>query len=119
MTANPMITMIIPVYNAERTIARCIDSVLKQEYTNFELLIVDDGSTDNSGAICDSYEEKDSRIRVIHQENSGVSASRNLALSLARGTYVQFLDSDDWITPNAMRLLSNAALTFHCDMVIS
>ncbi|WP_283680612.1 glycosyltransferase [Parablautia sp. Marseille-Q6255] len=118
MIANPMITIIIPVYNAEMTIVRCLDSVLKQEYTDFEVLIIDDGSTDNSGSICDSYEKKDSRVRVIHQENSGVSASRNLALKLAKGTYIQFLDSDDWITPNAMRLLSSAILANKCDMVI-
>ena len=78
-----------------------IESILNQEYTDFELLLVDDGSTDTSGAVCDGYAAVDSRVQVIHKENTGVSASRNLALDRARGTYLQFLDSDDWITPEA------------------
>ena len=116
---NPTVSIIVPVYNAAETLNRCIESVLKQEYTDFELLLVDDGSTDDSGAICDRYAAKDKRIRVFHKGNSGVSDSRNLALNQARGVYLQFLDSDDWITPNATRLLVEAALQYHCDMVIS
>lgn len=116
---NPMVSIIVPVYNAERTIARCIDSILDQEYTDFELLIIDDGSQDASGNICDNYAALDSRVHVIHKENSGVSDSRNMALDLAKGTYLQFLDSDDWITPNATRLFVENAEKYHCDLVIS
>ena len=116
---TPTVSIIVPVYNAEATLVRCLESILKQEFTDFEALIIDDGSTDDSGRICDSYAGKDERFRVVHKENSGVSAARNLALDLARGTYLQFLDSDDWITPNATRLLVESAQRYHCDMVIS
>ena len=116
---NPIVSIIIPIYNAERTLARCVDSILNQTYTDFELLLVDDGSTDTSGAICDGYAAKDSRVRVFHQANSGVSASRNLALDQARGDYLQFLDSDDWITPDATSCLVRAMEGGPCDMVIS
>lgn len=116
---NPTVSIIVPVYNAEATLSRCIDSILTQEYTDFELILVDDGSRDTSGDICDQYAARDSRIRVIHKENTGVSASRNQALDQARGTYLQFLDSDDWITPNATQLLVDTASHFHCDLVIS
>ena len=97
----PAVSIIVPVYNAERTIGRCIESILNQEYTDFELLLVNDGSTDASGSLCDGYAAKDARIRVIHKKNGGVSAARNTALDLAQGTYLQFLDSDDWLTPDA------------------
>ena len=97
----PAVSIIVPVYNAERTVGRCIESILNQEYRDFELLLVNDGSTDASGSLCDGYAAKDSRIRVIHKKNAGVSAARNTALDLAQGTYLQFLDSDDWLTPDA------------------
>lgn len=116
---RPTVSIIVPIYNAERTIRRCIDSILDQEYKDFELLLVDDGSKDSSGSICDKYASSDSRILVIHKDNSGVSDSRNIALDMARGTYLQFLDSDDWITPNATGLLVEVAERYHCDMVIS
>ena len=116
---SPTVSIIVPVYNAERTVGRCIESILNQEYTDFELLLVDDGSTDNSGAVCDEYAAKDSRIQVFHKKNSGVSASRNLALDRARGTYLQFLDSDDWITPDATSCLVRTAESGPCDLVIS
>ncbi|MGN1168172.1 MAG: glycosyltransferase family 2 protein [Lachnospiraceae bacterium] len=116
---NPTVSIIVPVYNAESTISRCIDSILTQEYTDFELILVDDGSQDSSGAICDQYASYDSRVRVIHKANSGVSDSRNMALDQARGIYIQFLDSDDWITPNATQLFVDTATHFHCDLVIS
>ena len=82
---TPTVTIIIPVYNAEASIHRCVDSVLSQEYTDFELLLVDDGSTDHSGEICDEYGKQDSRVRVLHKENTGVSDTRNLGLENARG----------------------------------
>lgn len=116
---NPIVSIIIPVYNAEGTLPRCVDSILNQTFTDFELLLVDDGSADASGAICDCYAAKDSRVRVFHQANSGVSASRNLALDQARGDYLQFLDSDDWITPDATSCLVRAMEGGPCDMVVS
>ena len=116
---KPTVSIIVPVYNAEHTIGRCLDSILNQDYTDFELLAVDDGSTDNSGAICDEYAARESRVQVFHQENAGVSASRNLALDRARGTYLQFLDSDDWITPDATSSLVRAAESGQCDLVVS
>ena len=116
---NPLVSIIVPVYNAEKTIGRCIESILKQDYTNFELLIIDDGSKDNSGVICDEYAAGDNRIIVVHKENSGVSDSRNMALDMAQGTYLQFLDADDWITPNATRTFAEAAEDNKADMVIS
>ena len=116
---NPKVSIIVPIYNAEKTLHRCVNSILNQDYIDFELLLIDDGSKDSSGAICDEYAAKDARVRVIHKENSGVSASRNLALNEAKGEYLQFLDADDWITPNATRLLVESAVLNGCDMVIS
>ena len=116
---TPTVTIIIPVYNAEASIHRCVDSVLSQEYTDFELLLVDDGSTDHSGEICDEYGKQDSRVRVLHKENTGVSDTRNLGLENARGEFIQFLDSDDWITPDATGLMVRAARESGCDMVIT
>lgn len=115
----PTVSIIVPVYNAEKTIGRCIDSILGQQYTDFELLLVDDGSKDGSGAICDSYALADSRVQVIHKENTGVSDTRNIGISRAAGVYLQFLDSDDWITPDATKLLVEAAGEHNCDLVIS
>ncbi len=116
---NPFVSIIVPVYNAEKTIGRCMESILKQEYTNFELIIIDDGSKDDSPAICDQYAANDSRIIVVHKENSGVSDSRNMAIDMARGKYLQFLDADDWITPNATRTFVEAAEESNAEMVIS
>ena len=116
---NPVVSIIVPVYNAKEYLRRCVDSILGQEYTDFELLLIDDGSQDGSGAICDEYAAKDMRVRVIHKENGGVSAARNLAMKNARGTYLQFADSDDWITPDATKLLVRMAEEDGCDLVIS
>lgn len=115
----PKVSIIIPIYNAQAHLHRCIDSVLKQDFEDFELILMDDGSKDSSGSICDEYAARDSRIRVIHKENSGVSDTRNQAISLAKGEYLQFLDSDDWITPDATGLLVRTAVEHDCDMVIS
>ena len=116
---RPMVSVIVPVYNAEQTLRRCVTSILEQQYTDLELLLVDDGSTDASGAICDEFAAQDARVRAIHQPNAGVSAARNHALDQARGVYLQFLDSDDWITPDATRSLVRAAEAHHCDLVIA
>lgn len=93
----PIISIIVPVYNTEKYLHRCIDSILAQTYTDFELLLVDDGSTDSSGAICDEYALRDSRVRVFHKENGGVSSARNLGLDNAQGEWITFVDSDDWV----------------------
>ena len=116
---EPTVSIIVPVYNAEHTIPRCIESILNQEYSDFELLLVNDGSTDGSGAVCDAYAARDARIRVIHKENTGVSDTRNTALTQARGTYLQFLDSGDWTTPDATSSLVRAAESAQCDLVVS
>lgn len=92
-----LISIIVPVYNIEKYLDRCIQSILSQTYTNFELLLIDDGSTDSSGAICDSYAEQDSRVRVFHKPNGGVSSARNMGLDNANGEWITFCDSDDWV----------------------
>ncbi|MCQ2217108.1 MAG: glycosyltransferase [Paludibacteraceae bacterium] len=93
------VSIIVPVYKAESTIRRCIDSILSQTYQNFELILVDDGSPDNSGAICDEYAQSDIRVKVFHKENGGVSSARNLGIDKASGKYLVFVDSDDYVTP--------------------
>lgn len=104
-----MITIVVPVYNVEKYLSRCIDSILNQTYTDFELLLVDDGSPDNCGKICDEYAEKDSRIFVIHQKNGGLSAARNTGINWFyeqdRSNYITFLDSDDWLHPDYLKIL--------------
>lgn len=92
-----MISVIVPIYKAEQYVHRCIDSILAQSYTDFELLLIDDGSPDSSGAICDEYAAKDCRVRVFHKENGGVSSARNLGLDNARGEYITFCDADDYV----------------------
>jgi glycosyltransferase involved in cell wall biosynthesis len=92
-----LISVIVPVYNVEKYLRKCIDSILSQTYTNLEIILVDDGSVDNSDKICDEYKEKDSRIVVIHKENGGASSARNVGLDMAHGEYIGFIDSDDYI----------------------
>ena len=94
---NPKISVIVPVYNVEKYLHKCIDSILVQTFTDFELLLIDDGSTDKSGDICDEYAVKDARVRVFHTENRGVSAARNHGLREASGDWICFVDSDDWV----------------------
>src|SRR5690606_27273688 len=96
----PKVSVIIPVYNAEKYLRECIDSVLAQTFDDFELLLINDGSTDGSGKICDEYAQKDARVKVFHKENGGVSSARNLGLDNAKGEWITFIDSDDWIGEN-------------------
>ena len=105
LKTSPTISVIIPVYNTEMYLRRCIDSVLAQTYQDFELLLIDDGSKDSSGAICDEYAAKDARVRVFHKENGGVSSARNLGLDNARGEWVTFVDSDDYIEKKLSQVL--------------
>ena len=93
----PKISIIVPVYKAEQYIRRCLDSIVAQTFTDWECLLVDDGSPDDSGKICDEYAELDSRFRVYHRVNHGISATRQFALQNVKGDYIQFVDSDDWI----------------------
>ncbi len=106
-----MITIVVPVYKVEKYLNRCVDSILDQTYTDFELLLVDDGSPDNCGKICDEYTKKDSRVFVIHQKNSGLSVARNTGINWFyeqnRSDYITFIDSDDWIHPEYLRILMN------------
>lgn len=99
MKNNPCISIIVPVYNVEKYLKRCIDSILKQTFTDFELILVDDGSTDASGILCDKCAEQDRRIRVLHKKNGGASSARNCGLDIAAGEYIAFVDSDDWVEP--------------------
>ena len=96
--SSPLISVIVPVYNAEKTLRQCVDSILCQDYRDFELLLVDDGSKDSSPAICDEYASKDNRVKAFHKENAGVSAARNKGLENASGEWITFIDSDDYIS---------------------
>lgn len=103
-----MISIIVPIYNIERYLKPCIESILNSTYKDFELILVDDGSTDGSGEICDRYAERDSRIKVIHKPNGGISDARNAGLNAAKGEYIQFVDGDDVIHPNMIQVLYDA-----------
>lgn len=112
------LSIIIPVYNTEAYLPACLDSILSQDFTDFEVLLVDDGSRDGSGAICDAYAAKDRRVRVFHKENGGVSSARNLALAQARGAWVCFVDSDDQLTPGGLQALADG-VSDQVDLVIA
>ena len=105
MEMIPKISIIVPVYNSETTIERCIVSLISQTYTNIEIILINDGSKDKSGQICDSYSNKDNRIKVYHKTNEGVSIARNLGIKEATGEYVLFVDSDDYLSLNACESL--------------
>lgn len=97
---SPLISVIIPVYNVEKYLSECLESVLQQTYSNLEVILINDGSTDHSGELCDKYARHDNRVRVIHKENGGQAVARNIAIKQAKGEYLSFIDSDDWIEPN-------------------
>lgn len=113
-----MVSVIVPVYNAEKTLARCVDSVVRQSYEKWELLLVDDGSSDSSLDICRRFSSNDKRIQVIAKENGGVSSARNRGLQEAEGEYVVFLDSDDRLIENALSVLVGIAETYRADCVV-
>lgn len=115
---NELISVIVPVYKVEKYIHKCIDSILAQTYTNLEIILVDDGSPDSCGAICDEYAMRDSRIKVIHKVNGGLSDARNAALSIASGYYVTLLDSDDYWKPTFIEKSYNYLLDNNVDMVV-
>lgn len=111
-----MITVIVPVYNVEPYLRKCLDSIVNQTYRDLEILVIDDGSTDGSGRICDEYTEKDARIRVFHTENRGLSCARNLGLDKAKGSWIGFVDSDDWIEAHAIQRFLDTAMTTGADI---
>ncbi len=115
---EPLITVIVPVYNVEAYLPRCVESIIKQTYHNIEIILVDDGSTDNSGSLCDEFAKKDKRILVIHQKNAGISAARNSALDLAKGEYIAFIDSDDYISEHMISTLYEKLEQTKADMAI-
>lgn len=112
------ISIIVPVYNLEDYLHKCIDSILAQTFTNFELILVNDGSTDRSGEICEEYASIDHRIRVIHKKNGGVASSRNAGLEVAKGEYIGFVDNDDYINEYMFETLYNNARTYSSDIVV-
>lgn len=118
MDQKPEVSVIVPVWNSVSYLPQAVGSVLSQTFDNWELILIDDGSTDGSGALCSAYAEKDPRIRVIRQDNRGPSEARNTGLKHASGTFLQFLDSDDWLDPEALKTLKETADTTGADMVI-
>lgn len=117
-SATPMVSIIVPVYNTEKYLHRCIDSVLAQTYKDFELLLIDAGSTDSSGAICDEYAKKDGRVRVFHKENGGLTSARNAGLVVASGEWIMHVDGDDWIAPDMLQQMLQRADAEGIDVVI-
>lgn len=111
-----MISIIVPVYNVQKFVKRCVESILNQTYSEIELIIVDDGSTDESGKICDELKEMDKRIRVIHQENRGLSAARNRGLVEATGEYITYIDSDDYVDTTYLEVLYKNAVRYQADI---
>lgn len=112
-----MISIIVPVYNVEKYLSRCIESIINQTYTDLEIILVDDGSPDGSGKICDDYAALDSRIKVIHKENGGVSSARNCGIDNSTGEYLTFIDSDDYIEPEMFECIANAISQKDVDIV--
>ncbi|WP_412034809.1 glycosyltransferase family 2 protein [Streptococcus uberis] len=118
MTTTGLISIIIPVYNVKDYLGRCLDSILKQTYSNFEVLLVNDGSTDGSAEICQDYQKKDCRFRLFHQENAGASAARNFALTQAHGDYLTFIDGDDFIEETYLEHLHTALVKNNSDISV-
>ena len=115
---QPLVSIIVPIYNGEKSIERCLRSIQNQSYQNIEVLVVNDGSTDHTDRVIRRYAEGDKRFHYIKKENSGVSHSRNLAMQKAQGEYFQFVDGDDWLVKNATEEFVKTALQYDCDMVI-
>ncbi len=112
-----LISVIVAVYNIENYIEKCIQSILDQTFTELQIILVDDGSTDGSGRICDSYANKDKRVQVIHRENGGLSAARNTGMEIAKGDYIAFVDGDDWIEPEMYEKMAGQATLHNADLV--
>jgi len=117
MEKQPCVSVIIPVYNVEQYLERCVDSVLCQTLRDLQIILVDDGSPDGSPAICDRYAAEEERVQVVHKKNGGLASARNAGLKVAEGKYIFFLDSDDWLEPDGMELLYNTAEQYQVDFV--
>ena len=115
---SPIVSVIVPIYNAENTLERCLSSIKNQSYTNFEVIMINDGSTDNSESICKKFVEKDKRYVLYTQENRGVSSARNLGLKKVKGRYIQFIDSDDEIAEECINNMLSAMICHCADMVV-
>ena len=116
MQNNPLISIVVPVYNVEKYLKKCIQSIINQTYKNLEIILVDDGSSDNSGKICDEFAQKDNRIKVIHKTNGGLSDARNAGLDIMSGEWVSFVDSDDFVSKYYIENLYNLATEFMADV---
>lgn len=116
MQQNDLISIVIPVYNAEKKLSRCISSVLNQKYSNIEIVLIDDGSKDNSLIIANEWKKKDSRIKVISKENGGVSSARNKGIANSKGDYIMFVDADDWVSDNYCNDMIRAAQKYKADI---
>ena len=117
MGNNPLISVVVPIYNTEKYLIKCLDSIVNQTYKNLQIILVDDGSTDNSGMICDDYSLKDNRIKVIHKKNTGVLDTRIVGLDASTGEYIGFVDSDDWIEPNMYEEMMESLIQTDADFV--
>ena len=115
---NEKVSIIVPIYNVEKYIRKCIESIIAQTYTNIEIILLDDGSPDNSGKICDEYKEKDNRIIVVHKNNTGVSSTRNEGLKIASGEYITFIDADDYIETDMIEILYKALKEYEAEISI-
>ncbi|MBR7160655.1 MAG: glycosyltransferase family 2 protein [Clostridia bacterium] len=115
---NNLISIIVPVYNVAPYLDRCIQSIVAQTHQDIEILLIDDGSTDDSGAICDKYAKQDNRIVVVHKQNGGVSSARNLGMDIAKGEYIGFIDSDDYIEPNMYERLHGSIIRENADLAV-
>ena len=116
--ANKLVSIIVPVYNVEKYLPKCVDSLINQTYKNVEIILVDDGSTDQSGNICDTYLEKDNRIVVLHKKNGGLSDARNFGIEHAKGDYYSFVDSDDYLKEQTIEYLVDAAENNDCQISV-
>ena len=116
---NILVSIIIPIYNVEKYITKCIDSIIKQDYKNLEIILVNDGSKDNSLKICEKYKKMDNRIVLINKENGGVSSARNEGLKIAKGEYISFVDGDDFLEPDFVSYMLNIIIKYNCDIAIS
>lgn len=118
MDKEPLISVVVPVYQVEQWLQRCVDSLLTQTYQNIEIILVDDGSLDDCGNICDEYAIRESRIRVLHQQNRGLSAARNAGTQISNGEYITFVDSDDWVEPDYLETLWNVIYNTGADVAV-
>lgn len=116
---NSLISIVVPIYNVEKYLKKCVDSIINQTYKNLEIILVDDGSPDNCSKICDEYARQDSRIKVIHKENGGLSEARNAGMKIATGEYISFIDSDDWIKSEMIEDMYNRMIEDKSDLASS